>query len=297
MAINLLQQKNVIQTHLQNRASRISIYNFNNLYSWHNAYEYDIRLIDGCMCVFMRNEIGCFLYLPPIGHIKSSVIKKCFMIMSEINGGSRVTRVENVGDSDLKYFPTDQYNIIPKTYEYIYLRSDIANYEGNAYKSKRNMYNYCSKNYECRFELYDVSMADDCMALYDVWAAERTARYEDTLFRSMMQESRSVNKLFLYDFNQLNMIGRVVYVDGKIQAYTFGYELRPDMFCVVIETANLNVKGLPAFIFREFCRDPETQKYQFVNVMDDYGAPNLTVTKMSFNPLVMLRLYTIEKKR
>lgn len=297
MAINLLEQKNVIQTHLQNRASRISVYNFNNLYSWKDAYEYDIRLIDNCMCVFMRNEIGCFLYLPPIGHIKASVIKKCFMIMNEINGGSRVSRIENISDVDLKHFSPEQYIINPKAYEYIYLRDDIANYEGNAFKSKRNAYNFCVKNHDCRFEPYDVSMADDCLALFDVWAAERTVRYEDNLFCSMVEESRSVNEIYLRDYNRLDMVGRVVYINGKLQAYTFGYEMRPDMFCVVIETANLNVKGLPAFIFREFCRDREILQYKFINVMDDYGAPNLTLTKMSFNPYILLRLYSVEKKR
>jgi hypothetical protein len=297
MGVNLLEQKNVIQTYLQNRRSPLSIYHFANLFSWKEVYEFDTRLIDNCLCIFMRDEIGSFMYLPPIGPIKSSVIKKCFMLMNEINGGSRVSRIENVGDAELRFFPPEHYNIYPKAYEYIYLREDIANYEGNAFKSKRNAYNCCVKNYNCRYEPYHSGLAEECMALFDVWAAERTCRYEDNLFRSMVQDSRSVNQLYLQNYEKLDMVGRVVYVDDKIQAYTFGYELSPQMFCVVIETANLNIKGLPAYIFREFCSDPQTSKYAFVNVMDDYGAPNLTATKLSFNPCVMLRLYNIEKKR
>ena len=41
------------------------------------------------------------------------------------------------------------------------------------------------------------------------------------------------------------LIGRVVKVKGEIKAYTFGFEINDDMFCVYLETADLKIKGLP----------------------------------------------------
>jgi len=74
-------------------------------------------------------------------------------------------------------------------------------------------------------------------------------------------------------------------------AYTFGYALGPDIFCVLFEVADVAVHGLPVFIFKEFCRDPEVEKFSFINTLDDAGATNLTQSKLSFRPEAVIAAY------
>src|SRR3989449_9317451 len=80
----------------------------------------------------------------------------------------------------------------------------------------------------------------------------------------------------------LGLIGRVVEVEGRIAAYTFGYPLNPSPFCVLFEIADRQGKGLGAYIFREFGRDLES--YELINTMDDSGLKDLRRAKLAYPP-------------
>jgi len=82
----------------------------------------------------------------------------------------------------------------------------------------------------------------------------------------MLEENRGVHELVMRYYNQLGLIGRVVLVEGQVKAYSFGFPLGGNMFCVLFEITDLDIKGLPVYIFREFCRDEVLEQYQFINV-------------------------------
>ena len=65
---------------------------------------------------------------------------------------------------------------------------------------------------------------------------------------------------------------------------------------ILFEIADLNIKGLPVFIFREFCKDKEIQGYSFINCMDDFGLDNIRATKLSFRPFKVLPTYAVSRK-
>ena len=102
--------------------------------------------------------------------------------------------------------------------------------------------------------------------------------------------------LLLRHSGQLGLTGRVVTVEGYIKAYSFGFPVDQDTFCVLLEITDLNVKGLSVYLFREFCRDADLEQYKFINVMDDLALNNIRETKMSFRPSVLLPLYIVTEK-
>jgi hypothetical protein len=75
-----------------------------------------------------------------------------------------------------------------------------------------------------------------------------------------------------------------VWVDDVIRAYTFGYELSPSVFCVLLEVTDHSIPGLAQFVFREFCREAAGRGYEFVNTMDDSGLPSLARAKQAYHP-------------
>ena len=68
-----------------------------------------------------------------------------------------------------------------------------------------------------------------------------------------------------------------------MRAYTFGFEITKDMFCVLLEVCDLKFKGISEFIFREFSR--EMNQYKYINAMDDSGLENLRISKLSYHPI------------
>jgi hypothetical protein len=115
-------------------------------------------------------------------------------------------------------------------------------------------------------------------------------KYKDTLFNALLGDSYHANKTAMADGHGLT--GRVVLVDGSLKAYTFGYRLNNDVFCILFEVADLKIKGLAQFIFREFSR--ELSSYRYINIMDASGLDNLKKVKLSYHPCKTVPSFTVQ---
>jgi len=74
-------------------------------------------------------------------------------------------------------------------------------------------------------------------------------------------------------------------------AFTFGFKLNKDTFCILYEITDLSIKGLSQFIFRQFCS--ELKNHRYINIMDDSGLVNLKRVKLSYHrreqsPVILL---------
>lgn len=273
----------------------LSAYFFDATALWETIFSFDVRQIDGLQCLFATDRAGTFLYFPPLGSGDvAGASRKAFEILGQMNTSASLSRIENVPEAYLPFFPDEDYRCAYKTDEYIYYREDIACYKGNAYKSKRSDYNHFVKNNAAVFVPYEKEMAEECLALFDRWMRQKGEQPEEA--GMMLSDARETHRLMFQHYDEMDFIGRVVKLDGQIIGYTFGYQLNTRDFCVFAEITDRSFKGLPAFIFREFCRDMAVLPYDRVNVMDAFGLPTLEKTKQSFRPAEVLAVYTVYKK-
>ena len=298
MPVDLLKEKRVIEDFLGQTDSRLSSFSFVNLFSWKDFFDFDLQVIDGNLCVFAQNVTGCFLYLPPLGkRISEKAIGECFRIMNTINKNSGVSRIENVEEGQLKFFPQAPYAAFKKYDEYVYVREEIAQLQGTKFKSQRCACNYFTKHYAHDFLPYDSGMSEECFSLYEQWAGQRGRSCRDGVYRQMLEENRSVHRLLLQEHKQLGLVGRVIRIDDTIRAYTFGFRLNNETFCVLLEIADLQAKGIAPYVFSRFCADETLRHYPFINAMDDFGMENIQRTKLSFRPCRMVPAYVVSRKR
>lgn len=297
MLASLLEKKEWIEHYLNEKGAPLSSFSFVNIFSWGDFFAFDFKIIDGCLCVFARDASGCFMYLPPLGRDFSvETVRACFDYMEKINGKRTVARIENVHRYQLSCFPSGEFRAFPKSYEYCYYRKDIAGLSGNPYKSQRAAYNQFVRGCRYHYRPYASWMRTDCEELYRRWSHQRLKKYGgDAIYRQMVEENARVHQRVLASCDDLGLVGRVVEVEGRIVAYSFGYPLTAEVFCILFEIVDLAYRGLPAFIFREFCRDPDVEAYSFINVMDDFALPNIQKTKLSFHPAVLMASYTVAK--
>ncbi len=291
----LLDCKELFDKYVGKNANSLSAFSFVNIYAWKDFFYFDFKVIDDALCVFAQNEIGCFLYLPPLGSCSNKIICECFAHMEAINKGSGVSRVENVPDSYLFFFE-NEFKVFKKYYEYCYYRSDIVSLGGNAFKSQRNAYNSFVSQQKPVFLPFSKQYIKGCLELYDAWSANKKDGCQDDIALAMLEENRFVHKVLMERCEDLGLIGRVAIVDGQVKAYTFGYVINDNVFCVLCEIADIKCKGAAVFIFREFCSDDKLKPFKFINVMDDFHLPSLKSTKMSFHPTSMMASYVVSKR-
>ncbi|MDP2941198.1 MAG: phosphatidylglycerol lysyltransferase domain-containing protein, partial [Candidatus Omnitrophota bacterium] len=128
-----------------------------------------------------------------------------------------------------------------------------------------------------------------CLRLYNRWQGERKKQNPDPLYQWMLQDSKKSLLAALKNYPSLGLEGRVVEIGGRLQAFTLGFPLNADTFCVLYEITNLKYRGLAQFIFMRFCRD--LGQYKFINAMDDSGLENLKRVKLSYRPVKIVSAY------
>jgi hypothetical protein len=128
----------------------------------------------------------------------------------------------------------------------------------------------------------------------DRWCRLKESRLEDPVARRMLGDQRSALGVVLDHCGELGLTGRVIRIGPAVEAFTLGFELNPETLCVLFEFTNLEIKGLAAHIFRQFCR--EMEGCSLVNIMDDCGLESLRQMKLSYHPVAQRGMYNARAK-
>jgi uncharacterized protein len=273
----------------------LSVYAFENIYIWKGLFDIHWAVIDDSLCVFFKDKLSCFLYLPPLAEGKSlDAVKESFREMDIFNKNNEASRIENIEEADKPFYDNLGYECRNKSYDYVCKRNDLAKLAGDKFKPKRACFNYFMKHYQFQYLPFSLAHRAGCMKLYDSWATERRAKNSDHIYQAMLEDSRVSLKNALGNYPKLGLTGRVVKINGEIKAFTFGFKLNADTFCVLYEITDLSIKGLSQFIFRRLCG--EMDGFKFINIMDDSGLDNLKNVKLSYNPVKLIPAYIATRK-
>ena len=277
-----LKDKLVFGKFLSQRQHSLSAYTFENIFIWKNIYDIFWLEIERSLCIFFKDKIGCFLYLPPLGkNLNAEVLGKCFRIMNRFNKNTNISRIENIEEKDLDCYRNLGYRVIRASCDYICKRKDLVGLRGSCFKQKRSTINSFINRYGFKYQSYQSRDKNECIALYLLWMRERKVKNKDAIYRRLLDDNFSVFKTTLDCYAKLNFVGRTIKIADKIKAVTFGYPLGNKSFVVLFEVCDLRFRGIAQYIFREFCREI---KCEDINIMDDSGLDNLKRAKLSYRP-------------
>jgi uncharacterized protein len=283
----------------------LAAWSFPPHFIWKDLLTYSWTEIDGWWCLFAEYPDGLFMPLPPVGPRSKAgspaavslkdVLKQVMEFMDSRNHGSRVTRIENIPASLKEEIQQWGYLFTLKDPDYLYRTADLIHLKGNAYKSQRAAYNRFVRAHHIRLSPYHMIDRDACFALFHRWVHQkedlslaRSSPNED-LARLMLRDAANAHRVVLQQYRDLGLTGRIVWMDGSVKAYTFGYPRSPEVFCILLEVADRSVYGLAQYLFREFCR--EFRQYPLVNSMDDSGLPDLARAKRAYHPCQLVPNY------
>lgn len=285
-----LKDREIFERFFNKNRYNLSSFSFVNIFIWKDFFDFFWVIIEDNLCLFAKNKVGCFMYLPPLGgKISNALIEACFAIMDEGNLDKNISRIENIEEGNKEIFSRQNLILKNKDSEYIYPVKSLINLSGNNFKAKRAAYNYFVKNYQYKYAEFAPKFKQECLALYKKWSLSRENKYKDPIYLSMLDDNLKVHRLCFDYYKDLKLLGRIVEVNTEVKAYSFGFKLKKDTFCVLLEVADLSFKGLAQFIFRELCR--EMKDFKFINVMDDSGLENLKKSKLSYRPLKLIPSY------
>jgi len=281
-----------------------SAYAFASHYIWRDFFDFYWAIWDGYFCLFAKQAEDYFMPIAPFGDYSYpkaknstdtenfvSVLDRAFNFMLSQSQRPHIVRIENMPILLCSRLPeagtnstsaSKRFHAAETETEFIYRRQKLVDLRGNTYKSKRHAINTFKAAYpSAEVSPYSPNKAEDCLRLYQQWSTSRAETFPDQVYRALLEDSSLAHRIGLQIADKLNLFGLVVKIACRICAYTLGYALGPDTFCVLFEVTDLRYPGLAQFIFRQLCAQ-RTEKW--INVMGDSRLQNLTRVKMSYRP-------------
>lgn len=167
-------------------------------------------------------------------------------------------------------------------FDYLYLRSDLAELKGKEFQPKRNHVNKFRKQYDYSYLPLTENIVRDCINLYDKWCEDRRCSGDEGLMQERQALTFSLNHL-----QELGVVGGSLWVSGTMVAFTFGVPVNYDTFCVHAEKALGRYEGAYNVINQEFARHlPEC--FIYLNREEDLGIAGLRKAKESYRPVRLL---------
>lgn len=262
---------------------RISEFTFANLFLFRRAHDYRLSRIGGTVVVQGKRYTGERFFFPPFGADAGQAAERLL-----VEGGTVAAADQRFADL---FATCSDFEVTEDrdSFDYLYLRSALADLSGNRYHKKKNRVNYFINRHEHEVELYGAQHREGCLALLDEWRRVREKMESPSLPEEAMAAAEALE---LADF--LGLQGIVVLVGGEVKGFVLGEKLNDDTSVCHFEKADQFLEGLYQLIDREFCRLLFTE-CTYVNREQDLGEPNLREAKLSYHPVELVKKFIIRK--
>lgn len=172
------------------------------------------------------------------------------------------------------------------SFDYCYAQEKLAELKGRKLSAKRNHINkFMASCPDWSYEPMSRDNIPDCKAMSVDWYLKRKeATGED------LENERTAIFTAMDHFEDENLIGGVLRVEGKVAAFTLGHPVRDDVIVVHFEKADQSYPGCYQMINQQFAKN-SCQQFRLMNREEDMGAQNLRKAKESYYPDELLVKY------
>ena len=263
----------------------VSEFTFSGLYLFRNRYQYRISKLEDKTLIISGLQ-------PP--HAAGEQARKFFMTPCAVPGRGVLKELfknhdywKNISDSLLipQRKRLEEWGIEiaedRNNFDYLYLRTDLAELAGKKYHKKRNLIAQFQKLYTHEKKPLNAELVPQALEILEGW---KQGREDESDYHACREALES--------FEEITMKGMVFYVDGKPAALCLGEPIaRGRYFTVQFEKCLEGYKGIYQFINQAFAASlPEY--FTHINREQDLGDEGLRQAKMTYRPSGFVRKYT-----
>ncbi|MDR2632139.1 MAG: phosphatidylglycerol lysyltransferase domain-containing protein [Treponema sp.] len=266
-----------IQARLFQIPDGVSEYTFANLYLFRNRYRYLLTSHKNSLIISGERE-GKRFFMSPCEVPEQEVVRELFKTHRYWKGIPQSLLTANQ-ERLLQWgieIAEDRDN-----FDYLYLRSDLAQLPGKKYHKKRNLVNAFLNAYTHEEQPLSADLFPQAMTVLEQW---RKDKGEDGDYYAAKEA--------LERFTTLGMQGSIYYINGKPAAWCLGEALAQGrIFAIHFEKALDAYKGIYQFMNQTFAASLAAH-YTYINREQDLGDEGLRQAKMTYRPWGFVRKYT-----
>lgn len=283
-----LEDRDILHRILWDYQPETSELTFTNLFIWSGFYHFAWCLERDWLLIISDSPDGSWA-LPPIGPPPRAAVCRKLLKWPGINW----TATPSIARADVRLMTelaqAGGFLIAPQRdhCDYVYRSADLLLLPGSKYQSKRNHVHQFQRQAYSYESLQEKHLAA-CLDLTAEWCILKRCA-EDLGLKGEWDAVRAG----LRNFQALSLVGGVILVEERVEAFTVGELLNQETAVVHIEKANPAVPGIYAMINQEFCRH-SWSKVPWINREQDLGVPGLRMAKMSYHPQRLVEKFHIQ---
>jgi hypothetical protein len=247
----------------------VSEYTFANLYLFRARYNYRLSRVRDETLIISGEHEGKKFFMTPCAVPDKEVLTALFNTHDYWKGipeAALENRRETLEQWGLE-IREDRDN-----FDYLYLRTDLAELPGKKYHKKRNLVSAFTTAYTCEARPLKGEIPA-ALEVLEKWRAEKGSDGDYAAAREALEL-----------FDRFAMRGTVYYIGGKPAGWCLGESLaRGRMFAVHFEKALSEYKGIYQFINQVFAASLPSY-YTHINREQDLGDDGLRQAKMTYRP-------------
>lgn len=263
---------------------------FANIYLLRNKYDIQICRYKDSLIRRYSGEGARDGYTFPIGDVD---IKKA---LEEIENDAKICKqplrfafVTEQQKQLLEEYMPDKFEFVSDQgdSDYVYMRTELANLSGKAFHKKKNHVSRFLRTYnDCVYEEIGCANWEHAMSVADTWYTEHNHDI------STQKEYEAIKEA-LNNFNELELMGGIVYVNSRPVAMTVASMISENVCDVHFEKciSEYALNGGYAFINKEFA-SMLNEDIIYINREEDVGIEGLRKAKMSYRPKMIVKKYS-----
>lgn len=277
-----IESREEIQKYLKNKFETSDL-NFTNLFLWSFSENIEFKIKNEILYIRGTYEDEKY-YFTPIS--KDDNISSLLEAFKKIISKQR--RIVFIPEK-YKQLLEDNIEFVEErdSFDYIYLQEDLATLKGRKFSSKKNKVNKFKKIYDYTYSKITKDNIEEVRSFQRKWMDERINK--DSI---LISESAGIEKI-LDNYDKLNLRGGFIKVDGNIVAYAIGEKLNDELAVIHIEKGIVEYLGSYQMI-NQYLAKEEFDDVKYINREDDFGSLGLREAKLSYNPVKLLKKYTIK---
>ncbi len=264
-----------------------SDYAFANNFIWKDVFKCYVAEISGCAVIRYEVE-GISYYSFPFGKGDRKQAVETLLKISYGNKERLNLEPLTIKQRDFlqeHFYGKFEIHSQRDRFDYVYEVKDLVALKGKKFQQKRNHINRFKDNPDWSYEKITAGNISQCLEMEQEWINLDVNKDNQSI-----QEEYKAVKLALENFDELNLVGGLLRLQGKVVAFTIGEQLNEETLVVHIEKAFPDIQGAYPMINQQFLIH-EGAGYKYVNREEDTGAPGLRRAKMSYRPATMVQKF------
>jgi hypothetical protein len=264
--------------HLNLTPDGVSEFTFAGLYLFRNRYQYRVSIGPDNTFLISGERDGKKFFMTPCGIPPDEILQNLFTdhdYWKNISESVLAEKCEDLEQRGIK-ITEDRDN-----FDYLYLRTDLADLTGKKFHKKKNLVNAFNAAYPDHLaRQLSAELIPQAIEISDYWKAEKG---EDRDYQSALEA--------LKNFEALHLRGALYFVNGEPAAWCLGESIaRGRYFAVHFEKARDEFKGIYQYMNQAFAASLP-HFFTHINREQDLGDEGLRQAKMTYRPCGFVKKY------